>query len=86
MGPKMGELERRSKKDKLLNANFEFDQLDTWKDDRNNLMHAMADASMTMPEVKSASMKLATEGAALVRDYSSACRRLKKHRSKVTPE
>ena len=83
MGPKLKELAHRAKKDALLKANFEHDRLDTWKHERNNLMHAMADASMSLPDIDVAAKKLAEDGSALVREYSAACRRLKAHRAKV---
>ena len=85
MGPKLRELKIRAKKDELLKANFDHDPLNLWKNDRNNLIHAMADASMPLDEIDLAAEKLSTEGINLVRDFSSACRRIKKHRSKVTP-
>jgi hypothetical protein len=83
MGPKLKELKYRAKTDLLLKANFEHDRLNNWKDDRNNLMHAMADASMTIEQIDQSAKTLAEEGAVLVRDFSAACRRLKKHREKV---
>jgi hypothetical protein len=46
-------------------------------------MHAMADASMTIEQIDQPAKTLAEEGAVLVRDFSAACRRLKKHREKV---
>ena len=83
MGPKLKELSRRSKKDALLKANFEHDKLNIWKDSRNNLMHAMGDASMPLIDIDNAAKKLAEDGQELVKEYASACRRLKKHRHKV---
>lgn len=83
MGAKLKELSDRALSDKLLKANFEHDRLDAWKDDRNNLMHAMAEATMTIAQIDQAAKKLAKEGVELVREYAAACRRLKKHRSKV---
>lgn len=83
MGPKLKELTRRAKKDALLKANFEHDQLNTWKESRNNLMHAMAEATMSVSDIDAAAKKLAEDGRILVGDYSAACRRLKKHRAKV---
>lgn len=83
MGPKLTLLKKRANTDSLLKANFEYDRLKKWKDDRNNLMHAMADASMTIEQIDEAAKTLAEQGAVLVRDYSAACRRLKKHREKV---
>lgn len=83
MGPKLKELKYRAKTDELLKANFEHDQLNTWKDSRNNLMHAMADASMTLQQIDASSRQLSVDGAELVRAYSAACRRVKAHREKV---
>lgn len=83
MGPKLKELKHRAKTDPLLKANLEYDRLNDWKESRNNLMHAMADASMTIEQIDKASRTLAEQGTALVRDISAACRRLKKHREKV---
>jgi hypothetical protein len=83
MGPKLAELQYRAKSDALLRENFEYTKLKTWTKARNDLMHAMADASMTIEQIDSAAEALATEGAALVRTYAAACRRLKKHRAKV---
>jgi len=83
MGPKLKELTRRAKKDPLLKANFEHDRLNTWKESRNNLMHAMGDATMAIEDIDLDAKKLAEEGRRLIREYAAACRRLKKHRDKV---
>ncbi|PZT43424.1 hypothetical protein A7X92_14345 [Stenotrophomonas maltophilia] len=83
MGRKIKELNRRAEKDKLLKENFEHDKLNAWKDSRNNLMHAMGDATMTIDEIDASAKKLAEDGQELVREYAAACRRLKKHRDKV---
>src|SRR5581483_5803626 len=83
MGPKLKELSRRAKYDALLAANFEENRLDAWREARNELMHAMADATMSIAEIDAGARDLAIEGAALVREYAAACRRLKKHRNKV---
>lgn len=84
MGPKLKELSRRAKKDNLLNANFEYQNLNTWKESRNNLMHAMGDATMSIEDIDAAARKLAEEGRELIRVYAAACRRLKKHRAKFS--
>jgi hypothetical protein len=83
MGPKLKELTRRAKKDKLLKENFEHDKLNDWKESRNNLMHAMGDATLTISDIDIAAKQLAKDGRELVREYASAARRLKKHRDKV---
>lgn len=84
MGPKLKELNHRTKTDALLKAYFEHDRLDAWKHERNNLMHAMADASMSLEAIDAAAKTLAEDGSALVRDYLAACRRLKANRDKVS--
>ena len=83
MGPKLKELFRRAKKDKLLKENFEHNNLNNWKESRNNLMHAMGDATMPIEDIDATAKKLVEDGRALVREYAAACRRLKKHRDKV---
>lgn len=83
MGPKLGTLEKRAKKDPLLNVNFEHVGLKSWTKNRNSLMHAMANASMTLTQIDIAANALAKDGAKLVREYSASCRRLKRHRKKV---
>lgn len=82
-GPKLKELSRRAKKDQLLKQNFEYTKLNAWKESRNNLMHAMGDATMSLTEIDAAAMELALDGQRLVKEYAAACRRLKKHRDKV---
>ena len=46
-------------------------------------MHAMVDGTMAIDAIDRAMQALAAEGAELVRTYSSAARRMKKHREKV---
>jgi hypothetical protein len=84
VGPKLKELQYRSKKDELLRANFAHDDIDAWKEERNNLMHAMAYGSMTIGDIDVAAERLAGDGVKLVASVAAACRRVKKHRSKVT--
>ena len=84
MGPKLQELKRRAKKDPLLHANFEYTALNEWKKSRNNLMHAMADATMSLQDIDAAAKQLAEDGSALVKTYASAARRVKAHRDKVS--
>jgi len=83
MGPKLKELTNRAKKDALLKAYFKYDKLNARKHERNNLIHAMADASMSLAAIGPAAKKLAEDGTLLVRDYLAACRRLKANRHKV---
>jgi hypothetical protein len=84
MGPKIVELKKRSQKDSLLANCFAFDPLNDWKNDRNNLVHAMADGQHDIIEIDELASKLAKEGVALARIYSTNARRLKANRAKVT--
>ena len=43
----------------------------------------MGDATMPIADIDAAAKKLVEDGRALVSEYASACRRLKKHRDKV---
>lgn len=83
MGPKLEELKWRAKSDSLLAANLDYTGIKKWKEDRNDLTHAMADASLTLAQIDAAAKKLAQDGAELVRTVSAACRRVKTHRDKV---
>lgn len=84
MGPKLKELKNRSKSNKLLDHNFDHDRINQWKNDRNDLMHAMADGTKSVDDVSKTSYLLATSGAKLLKDVSSAAMRLKKHKDKVS--
>ncbi|UZK70061.1 hypothetical protein OKW76_03130 [Sphingomonas sp. S1-29] len=83
MGPKLKELAKRAKKDELLKSCFEYDKLNQWKHDRNDLVHAMADGSQTIEQIDAAAASLASEGVVLARTYAAAARRLKKNRAQV---
>lgn len=88
MGPKLRELKERCPNDPLLSGEFTKelqDRLDSWKDERNELMHAMADASVPIEEIDRSAEALAKTGAKLVRDYCSLCRRIKKRLKSSTP-
>ena len=81
MGPKLRELKERWPKHPLLAGTFTVelhDRLDDWKESRNDLMHAMADATMSLADIDAQAKVLANDGKTLVRDYCSACRRLKR--------
>ena len=78
MGPKIGELDQLAQSDAVLAANYESTRLSAWKDDRNDLMHAMAEGSMSIEGIDAKAAALAAEGSELVRLYSAAARRAKK--------
>jgi hypothetical protein len=83
MGPKIINLRRRAKKDDLLESCFEYTRLNKWKNERNDLVHAMADGSLDIDAIDKKVAELAREGVELARLYTAAARRLKKHREKV---
>lgn len=85
LGPKIEELTKRAASDPLLKANFEKSMLTKWKKDRNDLMHQMADGSLTIEQIDESVKSLAERGAHLARLYSASSRRLKKHRKKELP-
>lgn len=86
LGPKIDFLKKRRRKDKLLAANFStewLNKLAKWKDSRNKLMHAMANAPVTVAQHDIAAERLARAADPLVYDACRQVRRLKKHRAKV---
>ncbi|UWQ11022.1 hypothetical protein K3X41_14355 [Aliiroseovarius crassostreae] len=83
LGPKLGELKNRTATDRLLKENFPETKIDAWKDERNNLMHAMAEGTLTQAEIDKKAYLLATQGRDLVKEVSAAAMRLKKHRAKA---
>lgn len=82
LGKKVDELKSRAETDKLLDSYFEPQSIFDWADQRNTLMHAMADGSLSQAEIDKQAYLLAMNGRDLVRDVSAAAMRLKKHRSK----
>lgn len=86
LGKKMQEVKQRKANDELLAAYFNdplMDRIHKWKEDRNDLTHAMADGTETMVDVDKSAYLLSTSAKKLVRDVCSAARRLKKNRAKV---
>lgn len=86
LGPKMEEIKKRKKTDQLLGAYFSddlWDQVNKWKDDRNDLMHAMADGTQSIEDILQAAKQQSTGALTLVNSVCSAARLLKKHRDKV---
>ena len=86
LGKKMQEITLRKKKDKLLLAYFSdhlMHRIHKWKEDRNDLTHALADGSKSLAELDKMAFLLSTNANALVKDVCSAAALLKKHRLKV---
>jgi len=84
LGKKIGELNVRAKKDELLKNCFEYYRIDKWKEDRNDLVHSMADGHHDIESIDKKASTLATDGVDLARLYASQARRLKKNREQVT--
>ncbi|MBP6977465.1 MAG: hypothetical protein PHD61_06460 [Bacteroidales bacterium] len=86
MGPKIDELNSRMAENQVLKGHLEVDdlinRLQIWKNERNTLMHSMADGSLSITEIESKIKHLAKTGTKLTRDYASAAKRVKKHRNK----
>jgi len=88
LGKKMQEINARKKKDKLLSAYFTdqlMDNIHKWKEERNDLTHAMADGTKNITDVDKAAYLLSTNAKKLVKDVCNAAILLKKHRDKVVP-
>lgn len=86
LGKKMQEIRQRKQNDQLLKAYFDdplMDRIHQWKEDRNDLTHAMADGTKTMAEVDKAAYLLSMSAKKLVGDVCAAARRLKKNREKA---
>jgi len=83
LGNKLVELKVRHKEKKSVNLRKAFygdmfDRLGTWKDMRNELMHAMADETKGVVELDEMAFEAANIGRDLAREFCAACRRYKK--------
>jgi hypothetical protein len=78
MGKKIEALDKLVKAGTVELRNFESTKLRAWADDRNTLMHAMAEGKMTIEDVDAMAEKLANDGSTLVRIYAAAAMRQKK--------
>lgn len=83
LGRKLRELKNRARTDKLLSENLPVDKIDGWKNERNDLIHAMAEGTMTQTEIDKKAYLLALQGRDLIKEVSAAAMRLKKHRAKA---
>jgi len=83
MGQKLKTLKDRADSgDSLLNVNLDYKAIKAWKDRRDDLMHAMANASKLLTDIDKEAMLLANDGDDLVRAVCAAARRVKRHRGK----
>lgn len=83
LGAKVKHLKKRCADDQLLASCFDPGPVRSWITDRNNLMHGMANGSLTLAEIDKMKFQLATKGQELIKDVSAGAMRLKKHRDKV---
>lgn len=91
LGNKLEELKWRRNTDADLKAVFpdhknaagtpnhgRLNDLYVWKENRNRLIHGMADGTISLTDIDKMVYDLATDGLPLVRDFCSAAMRLKK--------
>jgi len=81
LGPKLGEIKSRQTTSLNMRKAFFGDMLDrlgSWKDRRNDLMHALADERIDVQAIDVEAKSVALEGKELAREFSAACRRFKK--------
>lgn len=86
MGRKIGIVLKRKKKDSLLEAYFPdatMAELVSWKNARNDLMHAMADGTSPMEDIDTEAQKLSEDGERIAHDFCRRARLLKRNRSNV---
>jgi len=85
MGPKIGEIQTRMNSNDILKGHLEtknlIPRLNEWKDKRNALMHSMANGTLSIVKIKKEITLLAYNGIELTRDFASAARRIKKHKT-----
>lgn len=83
----MQEIRQRKQNDNLLNAYFNdslMDRIHNWKEERNDLTHAMADGTKSIMEIKKSAYLLSMNAKKLVKDVCNAAILLKKNRHKVS--
>jgi len=86
LGRKLDVIKERAKKDTLLRAYFDsavVAAITKWKDERNTLMHAMANASVPLADIDTQTLLLATNGKELVKTVCRVTRLLRRNRHKI---
>jgi hypothetical protein len=86
LGPKIVELTQRVKTDSLLRVQLPdtmLSRLNTWKDERNDLMHGMAAGTMTVTDIQAKIKVHAEEGDDISRKIAATSRRVKKKKKKA---
>lgn len=80
---KLDTLIDRAQADDLLKQSLPTDDIDKWRLKRNELIHGMADGSLTIEQIDLQAIELANRGRDFARIYCAAAQRLKKHRTKI---
>lgn len=83
LGPKLAELRDRAPRFPEIDKQLDFGALTAWKNDRNDLTHAMAEGSMPIEEIDRMARDLAVKGSALARELAALARRAKKRTASV---
>lgn len=83
LGPKLKELKQRANNNALLKSLLPSQEIHDWKEERNDLMHAMAGGSLTIEEIDKRAYLLITNGEQLVKQLAASAMRMKKHGNKV---
>lgn len=87
LGRKIREIERRigdgPQKVILLEMNSHLAAVVRWADTRNDLMHAMAEGSMSIGEIDRRAKSLAAEALVLVPTLATGAQRLKRHKGRT---
>jgi hypothetical protein len=86
LGRKIKELKKRLLLDELLRKRIKpeiIEQLTTWTDSRNVLMHSMADGGLTLSEVQSKIEYLAKSGQLISQKMAAESRLIKKKKKNV---
>jgi hypothetical protein len=86
-GHKLNIINNRRKQDSLLRVYFpdaSIAALTSWKDKRNDLMHAMANAAIPLTDIDKQAHLLAQDGKTLVKDTCRCARLLGRNRHQVS--
>lgn len=85
-GRRLRVIDERRKKDNLLKAYFPDSLISTltkWKNERNDLMHAMANAAVPLSDIDKLAYLLATNGQKHVKEVCRVTRLLKRNRTQI---
>lgn len=81
LGPKLGELNKRAPSFPEIFKQLDLPALEQWKDDRNDLTHAMAEGNIPLEEIDRMAKRLASEGRSIARSLAALARRVKKRQN-----